>query len=89
MFNVLNLVLETNSKSNLLKFNKNQLQISKFSSIDRLSVAVEKMMTVVQRLRKDDDGGVEKKNSIKRKERLKFNNHSQYKWRNSDTIKQK
>ena len=89
MFNVLNLVLETNSKSNLLKFNKNQLQISKFSSIDRLSVAVEKMMTVVQRLRKDDDGGVEKKNSIKRKERLKFNNHSWYKWRNSDTIKQK
>ena len=70
MFNVLNLVLETNSKSNLLKFNKNQLQISKFSSIDRLSVAVEKMMMVVQRLRKDDDGGVEKKNSIKRKERL-------------------
>ena len=69
MFNVLNLVLETNSKSNLLKFNKNQLQISKFSSIDRLSVAVEKMMMVVQRLRKDD-GGVEKKNSIKRKERL-------------------
>ena len=70
MFNVLNLVLETNSKSNLLKFNKNQLQISKFSSIDRLSVAVEKMMMVVQRLRKDDDGGAEKKNSIKRKERL-------------------
>ena len=67
MFNVLNLVLETNSKSNLLKFNKNQLQISKFSSIDRLSVAVEKMMMVVQRLRKDDDGGVEKRNSIKRK----------------------
>ena len=71
MFNVLNLVLETNSKSNILKFNKNQLQISKFSSIDRLlSVAVEKMMMVVQRFRKDDDGGVEKKNSIKRKERL-------------------
>ena len=70
MFSVLNLVLATNSKSNLLKFNKNQLQIAKFSSIDRLSVAVEKMMMVVQRFRKDDDGGVEKKNSIKRKERL-------------------